>query len=230
MFGRSDQLVFRSYGRRRSRWRPPRWLVLLLAGTALGAGGVVWMQERYLPPRLSASASAELQRDFDQAERERQRLQGELGRVAKRLELALAEAKAAAEQLAGSRAAADRARDDLAATVALLPPDPRGGAVAVRAGRFVAQDGQLRYDLALTRDGPTGRPLAGILQLQMSGESARGAPATVEAKPVALSLGSHELVRGSLPLPDGFRPRQTTVRVLDRATGQPVGMRVLLVQ
>jgi hypothetical protein len=38
------------------------------------------------------------------------------------------------------------------------------------------------------------------------------------------------VVRGSLALPDGFRPRQTTVQVLDRPGGKLLGMRVILVK
>jgi len=64
----------------------------------------------------------------------------------------------------------------------------------------------------------------------VGGESERGAQTTVALKPIALSIGSHEIVRGSAPLPDGFRPRQTTVQVLDRVAGKPLGMRVMLVK
>jgi hypothetical protein len=48
-------------------------------------------------------------------------------------------------------------------------------------------------------------------------------------KPVDLSIGAHEVVRGSQPLPDGFRPRQVTIQVLERAGGRALGMRVMLV-
>jgi len=40
MFGKNKPVVFERYGRRRSRWRLPRWLLLLLAGIAIGAEGV----------------------------------------------------------------------------------------------------------------------------------------------------------------------------------------------
>src|SRR5439155_11951312 len=56
MFGQSKAVIFEPYGRRRSRRTVPRWLVLLLSGIVVGAGGVVFVQERYLPPRLSADA------------------------------------------------------------------------------------------------------------------------------------------------------------------------------
>ena len=57
-----------------------------------------------------------------------------------------------------------------------------------------------------------------------------GTPTSLKLKPIALNLGSHEVMRGSLPLPEGFKPRQTTVQVLDRAAGKPLGMRVLRVR
>jgi hypothetical protein len=37
------------------------------------------------------------------------------------------------------------------------------------------------------------------------------------------------VVRGSLALPEGFRPRQVSIQLLDREGGKLLGMRVLLV-
>ncbi|WP_428422115.1 hypothetical protein [Methylibium sp.] len=224
-------VVFDPYGRRRSSWRLPRWLVLLLTGIVLGAGGVVLVQERYLPPRLSASASTALRASFEQAEAERQRLQGELGDTSKRLEAALADRKGLADELATSRGTTEQLRKDVAAVVASLPPDPRGGAVEVRAGRFTADGAALAYDVILTRErAAAGKPLTGVLQFVVAGASARGTETTVSLKPVAISLGSHESLRGSVPLPEGFKPRQATVNVLDRVDGKLLGMRVMYVK
>ncbi|HJW11758.1 MAG TPA: hypothetical protein VJ598_08225 [Albitalea sp.] len=227
MFGSSKPVVFEPYGRRRSRWRLPRWLVLLLVGIALGAGGVVFVQERYLPKRLSADASAKLSSAFEQADADRQRLKTELGQTTQRLAAALGDKQSLSEQLATSRSTAERLRDDVASVVASLPPDPRGGGVEVRAGRFTAKGGVLAYDLVLTRERASAKPISGALQLVVAGDSARGAT-TVTLKPIALAIGSHEVVRGSQPLPDGFVARQATVQVT--ASGKPVGMRVMLVK
>ena len=207
----------------------PRWLLLMLLGLVAGAAAVVAVQERYLPPRLSAGASAELRSTFAQADAERLRLRAELGAANKRLETTLSEKKAVADELAASRLSAARLREDLASVVAALPPDPRDGAVAVRAGRFTAKGGWLHYDLVLTRERAAGKPMPGTLQLLVAGESERGTQATVTAQAIPLTVGSHEVVRGSLPMPDGFKPRQTTVQVLDRPAGRQLGMRVLLI-
>lgn len=230
MFGSSKPVVLQPYGRRRTRASVPRWLLLWLVGVAAGAGAVVWVQERYLPPRLSAEASAALRTAFDKADAERQRLAGELAGTAKRLDAALTEKKALGAELAGGRAVAERLQGDLAAVVAALPADPRGGSVEVRAARFSAQGGALGYDVVLTRERAAGKPLAGVMQLLVTGESARGGSSTVSLKPVAVAIGGHEVLRGSLPLPEGFKPLQTTIQVLDRAGGKVLGMRVLPVK
>jgi hypothetical protein len=79
MFGRSNKPVtFDPYAGRRKRRRVPSWLLLLLGGIGLGAGGLYYAQERYLPPRLSPADSARLQGAFDSADSARRRLEGEL--------------------------------------------------------------------------------------------------------------------------------------------------------
>ena len=231
MLGRSRPIPFNPYGRRRSGFRLPRWLVLLLLGAATGGAGVIVVQERYLPPRLSAPASVKLSAAFEQAEAERLRLKAELEATAKRLDSSLAEKKELSDDLAASRASTTQLREDLSSVVAALPPDPRGGAgVEVRAGRFAVKAGSLAYDVVLSRDRGTGKPMAGVLQLIVLGEGARGADVSVPLKPIALSIGNHQVVRGAVPLPDGVRPRQATIQVLDRAGGRLLGMRVILVK
>lgn len=230
MLSRFKPVSFDPHARRRTRWHVPRWLVLLLLGIAFGAAGVVFVQERFLPPRLSADAGDKLRSAFEQADAERLRLQAALGDVTKQLETAVADKQRASAELAVGRAMAERLRDDMTAVIDSLPPDPRGGSVEVRAGRFAAKGGALGYDVLLTRERQTAKPLTGVMQLILAGESARGGETTISLKPVELSIGSHAIVRGSQPLPAGFQPRQATVQVLDRAGGNALGMRVLLVK
>ena len=230
MLGHSKPIPFDPYGsRRRSRKGFPRWLLLLLSGIAIGAGGVVYVQERHMPPRLSAAESTRLQDAYAKADAERERLQRELADTSRRLQAALEDRKRTDAGLESTRAEATKLREELRSVVELFPTDPRGGRVEVRAGQFEAKAGRLAYGVVLTLERPGSTPMAGVMQLVVAGESARGTPATVSLEPVALSLDGHEVVRGSQPLPDGFRPRQTTVQILDRVGGKQLGMRVLLV-
>jgi hypothetical protein len=230
MFGRSKPVVI-SYGRRRTGPRVPRWLVLLAFGIAVGAGGLWLAQEKWLPPRLSADASRELRTNFDQADAERKSLAAQLAATTRELQAAQTTMQRQAQELAAPRAEAQKLRDDMAAIIAALPADPRGGTVEIRAGRFAAQGSALAYDLVLTRDAKVATtPLSAALQLNVLGLTPRGAETTIALKPVDISVGGHALVRGTLPLPDGVRPRQVTVQVLDAPGGKSLGMRIMLVK
>ena len=228
MLGRSKPVIFDPYARRRSRRLMPRWLLLLLVGAALGAGGVLYVQERVLPPRLTAAASAELQTSYEQADAERARLESDLGETRQRLEVALAEKQALATQLETTRRNAEQLRQDVTTLVDALPPDPRGGTVAVRAARFDMGDGNtLAYDVVLSRERPVGKALGAVIQFVVAGASAGD---SVTSEPKAISIGAYESVRGSLALPSGFKPRQVTVQVLDKPGGKLLGMRVMYVR
>lgn len=222
--------MFDSLGSNRSRRRAPGWLVLMLCSLLAGAGLVLYVQQRILPPRLSAEESTALRRDFDLADAERRQLKADLTQVRQQMQRGDAERRALDEQLASAQAQSRRLRDDLAAIVQALPPDPRGGSVEVRAGQFGVRAGALDYLVVLLREGRTSAPLNGSVQLTVSGESAHGAPSALTLPPIALSMLGHEVLRGSLPLPEGFKPRQATVQVLDKVAGKPLGMRVLLVR
>jgi len=230
MLGSSKPIPFDSYRGRRSRARVPRWFVLLLTGTALGAGAVVFVQERYLAPRLSATESQTLRTAFEGADAARLRLQGELTENARQLQTALADKKKLAEERSSIAAANDRLRLDMAALVAALPPDPRGGKVQVRAAQFVAKAGGVAYDVVLTRERGPSTPVNGVVQFVVAGVSARGVDTALSPQQVGVAMGAHEVVRGNLVLPEGFKPRQATIQVLDRSGGRSLGMRVLPVK
>ena len=228
MFGRSKPVVLFAHGR--AQRRVPRWLVLLVIGIAAGVAGVLFVQERVMPPRLSADESTKLRASFEKADNERMRLSTDLANATKRLETAVADRKRAVDEAAVSKQTTERQRLDLASLVASLPPDPRGGAIQVRAARFSAEGGNLVYDIVLSRDRSTpGKPLSGVMQLVVVGAGARGVETSVKLKPVAIVVGSFESVRGSLPLPDGFGARQASINLLDRPDGKLLGMRVMQV-
>jgi hypothetical protein len=226
MFGSSKPIPFDPYRSRRSRRGLPRWVVLLLLGIGVGAAAVLYVQERHLPPRLSADASTRLRASFERADAERQRLQAELTATADRLRGTLDENKRLASEVGARGEAVQRLRQDVASLVATLPPDPRNPPVAVRAARFEVQGDTLAYNVVLSRERAGKNPFGGVMQLVVAGASG-GANATVTLAPVPISLGLYDTVRGTLPLPQGLKPRQTTIQILDKVGGKLMGMRVM---
>ena len=226
MFGKSRPVVIDTYGSRRPRKRVPRWLVLLLFGLAAGVAGTIYVQERHLPPRLSAAESDSLRTDLARAEAERSRLERELAETSKGLDTALADARRLTDELAAGNQTSARLRDDVSFLVAALPADPRGSAVEIRAARFRSNRNALEYEIALAQPG-RGKASGGQIELVVSGDSARAGPTTVSLDPVALPATATAVVRGKAALPEGFVPSQCAVRVLDRPGGQLLGMRLL---
>jgi hypothetical protein len=204
----------------------PRWLLLTLLGIGLGAGGVLFLQERYLPPRLCAEASAELRESFERADAERQRLQTELAATSGRLRTTLDENKRLAAEVSARGETVQRLRQDITALVESLPPDPRNAPVAVRAARFDVAGDTLTYNVVLSRERAGTSPFGGVMQLVVTGASGRAGD-TVTLEPVPISVGLYDTVRGTLPLPQGFKPRQTTIQVLDKVGGKLMGLRVI---
>lgn len=231
MFGRSKPVVFEPHGYRRGRsWKIPRWLLILLLGILVGVGGLLYMQEEYGPQRLTAAESQRLQGTLDQTESERQRLQEELASTTRQLEGALAEGKTLTEQLAESRGSVEGLQQDIELFLQALPPDPRGGPTEIRAARFYQDGGRLGYHVVITRDRPGDRPYRGVMQFVVAGSRPSGAETHVTLDPIEVSLPAYVHLRGSVPLPDGFTPRETTVRVMDSVGGATRAMRVLYVR
>jgi hypothetical protein len=230
MFGSRKAVTFDPYRGRRRR-KLPTWLLLLLFGIALGIAAVITVQQKLLPPRLTVADSQALRESFTQADAERERLLRERDGLQQQLDKTNAEARKRETALSAAQSAADRARSDMAVLLAALPPDPRAAQnpVEVRAGRVTARRGSLDYEVVLTRR-KTARPLAGVMQIVVAGASSGGKPTTLTMEPVVLSVEGHEVVSGSMRLPDDFTPRQTTVQVLDRPAGRLLGMRVLNVE
>lgn len=229
MLGQFKPVAFEPYGRRRASYRPPRWLMLLLAGAAAGVAGVLVVQERLLPPRLSASESGALRASLEQTEAERARLATELAATSKQLQAAQAERASATADLAADRERTKNSRADIEFLIGSLPPDPRGGAVEVRAAKLTRQRGALGYEVLLTRGKGADAPFAGVMQFVVTGLTG-GVERNLTLEPIKVNVGAHQSLRGSLALPDSFTPKLTTIHVLERVGSRPIGMRVLYVQ
>jgi len=245
MLGNFKPVAFEPSGRRRSSWRMPQWLVMLLLGAAAGVAGVLLVQQRVLPPRLSAGESTALRAQLAQAEQERDRARAEAATAVQQRDAATVERKAAVDELAADRERTRTARADQEFLIASLPPDPRAGVVEVRAARFTRERGALNYEVLLTRGKGAALiggkspakggdaagnlpPLAGVMQFVVAGQSGSG-ERHLTLEPIKINLGSHQSLRGSVPLPENFTAKQTTIGVFDRVGGKQLGMRVLFV-
>jgi len=80
----------------------------------------------------------------------------------------------------------------------------------------------------LTRAKAGNPPLSVVMQFVVTG-MAGGVERHITVEPIKVSVGAHQSLRGSVPLPDAFAPRRATISVLDRPGGKQLGMRVMYV-
>ncbi len=223
MFGRSQRAVFKPsvyQPGQRSR-RMPRWLVLLLVGIGLGAGGVLFLQTNYGPQRLTVEQSEQLHSELSAANLDRQRLQSLLEEATQQRDAN----KATHEKLTADLAAANKKIESLTQELVLfqdaMPPDPRGGNLGIRSASFKRQPGQLDYRVLVMREDRQGAaPFKGSLTFAIDGTYPNGRSGTVTPEGPQLNVDRYDFATGQLTLPDGFTPRVVVLRVLDGAQKQ----------
>ncbi|WAI83397.1 MULTISPECIES: DUF6776 family protein [Achromobacter] len=217
MFGRSQRAVFKPsvYQPGQRTRRLPRWLVLLLVGIALGAGGVLFLQTNYGPQRLTVEQSESLHTDLSASNLERQRLQTQLEEATQQRDANKAGHEKLTTELADARARIDTLNKELVLFQDAMPPDPRGGNLGIRSASFKRGTGQLGYQVLVMREEPSGAPFQGTLTFAIEGNYPNGRAATITPEGPALNVDRYDYALGELTLPDGFNPRVVVLRVMD---------------
>jgi len=213
---------------RRSR-RMPRWLVLLLFGIIVGAGGLWLLQTSYGPQRLTVLESRQLSDEVNRLMQDSLRLQNELDKLEHDLAQERSNQASMATELARAQAALEPLEADIALFTAAMPPDPRGGPIGVHAASFTRRGNQLTYHVLIMQDNANRQAFTGKLTMAAEGRHANGRVETLTLDAQAVSLGRYQHITGEAALPAGFVATRVTVRVLDSEERQRA-MRILNVR
>ncbi|GAB1577724.1 membrane protein [Bordetella petrii] len=231
MFGRSQRPAFKPsvYQPGKRTRRMPRWLVLLLIGIGLGAGGVLFLQANYGPPRLTAEQSEQLQSELNAANLDRQRLRTQLEEATKQRDSNQASNTQLTTDLAQARSRIQELTQEFQVFQDAVPPDPRGTDIGVRSGSFSRDPGKLDYQVLLMRDKADAPTFKGTLHLAVQGVYRNGRSGTIELDPIEVSLGRYQVAQGTAEMPEGFTPRSVRIQVLDPSQRQQA-MRIYYVR
>ena len=101
----------------------PRWLVLLLVGIGLSAGGVLFLQTNYGPQRLTVEQSEQLHSELSAANLERQRLQSQLEETTQQRDANKTGHEKLTSDLAEARSKIDALNKELVLFQDAMPPD-----------------------------------------------------------------------------------------------------------
>jgi hypothetical protein len=208
-----------AYGYSRRSRGIPRWLLLLITGIVLGAGGVLFLQRSYGPQRLTIEQSEQLRTDLNTANMENQRLTAESKKIHETLAQAQKNEKAARDQMEQSRKHAADMQAGVADLIDAIPADPRGGNPGIRAVDAVLGEDGLQYQLLLIQDIPEGETdapnLHGTVKLVAMGSYPNGNRGYQDMATQPLDMGRYTVIKGDwTDMPKGFRPFQITVQIM----------------
>lgn len=231
MFGRQKRHVFKptAYGATRRPRRIPRWLVLMLTGIVLGAGGLLFLQKSYGPPRLTVEQSEQLHYDLNSLGMDKQRLQSALTKATRELAEATAKLESQGKALTQARTQLDQQKDDIAMFANAMPADPRGTSPGIRAASFSTSDNKLAYQILVMQDADKTALFSGNAEFTIAGRHGNGRSGNITLPPFDLSLERYVHVEGEVDLPAGFRPRQVTIKIRHDDAEKVVATRTLIV-
>lgn len=231
MFGSPKRHTFKptAYGTTRRQRRIPRWLVLMLTGVVLGAGGLLFLQKSYGPVRLTVEQSEQLHYDLNSVNMDRQRLQSELNRQNRELTDIRTQLNERTEALTKAQAKIKTLETDVAMFAAAMPDDPRGSSPGVRAASFVAENDALNYRILVMQEEGKTDLFTGQVQLVVAGRYANRKSGHIDLPKFDISLERYTHAEGTAALPEGFSPRQVTIQIMPPDSDKVVATRTIRV-
>ena len=212
--------------------RLPSWLILLLLGILLGAGGVLMLQSSYGPKRLTTVDSQKLTDELNSATLERQRIQTKLDEQTRLLERAREETdkliKPLKDELAAATALIDPLKEQLSAFIQTLPFDARFGPIGISTANFFQEKAgiKLTYLIWLLQEKADRPVVNGQLEISFEGGYLDGRNETITLPRQNFKLGHYLHITGQTEVPRGFTARKTNVRLFDTDGKRQITWRV----
>lgn len=225
----SKRPVFKptAYGHSRRKRRIPRWLVLMITGMILGAGGLLFIQKSYGPPMLTVEQSQQLHDELNRVKTENQRLQSQIGLAERERDESLAQVDSFKNRLENHDSIVSTLEKDLALFANSIPADPRGTSPGIRAAELVNNKGSLDYNILIMQDEDKKDDFKGTMKLSVQGRYPNGRTGHVELDPIDIHLERYTHAQGSAELPAGMTARQVTIQVFPKDSQRAAAMRVI---
>lgn len=224
------------YDTRRGSRGLPGWLILLLIGILLGAGGVLFLQASYGEKRLSLAETQKLTEELKNLSIEKQTLQKQVDTSQKVLDTEIGvrdeKIKQLTHRLSTVEALLGPLREQLNLFAQTLPFDARYGPIGVSTSLFTQEKNstKLSYLVWLLQENAQKPEFKGWLELSFEGRHANGRLETITPARIAVRVNHFLHVTGTTDLPPGFTATRANAKVLSEDGKRQVTWRVLPVQ
>lgn len=225
----SKRPVFKptAYGHTRRKRRIPRWLVLMITGMVLGAGGLLFIQKSYGPPMLTVEQSQLLHDELNSAKAENQRLLSQITLAERERDDSLTQVDSIKDRLERHDSIVSGLEQDIQLFANAMQADPRGTSPGIRAAELVNAEGQLEYTILLMQDKDDAPEFKGTMSFNVMGRYPNGRTGYIDLDPIDIKLGRYLHAQGSVDLPSGMTARQVTIQVYPEGSQRAAAMRII---
>lgn len=228
----SKRPVFKptAYGHGRRKRRIPRWLVLMITGMVLGAGGLLFIQKSYGPPKLTVEQSQNLHDEINSVKAESQRLQSQITLAERERTESLAKVESIQGSLENHDSIVNALKNDITLFADAMPADPRNTSPGIRAATLKNDEGKLGYTVLLMQDGEDTPMFKGTMNFNVMGRYPNGRNGYIDLDPIEVEFGRYEHAQGSVELPSSMVARQVTIQIFPEGSQREAARRIINVQ
>ena len=228
----SKRPVFKptAYGHGRRKRRIPRWLVLMITGMVLGAGGLLFIQKSYGPPKLTVEQSQNLHDEINSVKAENQRLQSQITLAERERTESLAKVESIQGSLENHDSIVNALKNDITLFAKAIPADPRNTSPGIRAADLLNDDGKLDYTVLLMQDSEDAPVFKGTMNFNVMGRYPNGRTGYIDLDPIDVELGRYVHAQGAVELPSGMVARQVTIQIFPEGSQRAAAKRIINVQ
>lgn len=225
----SKRPVFKptAYGYTRRKRRIPRWLVLMITGMVLGAGGLLFIQKSYGPPMLTVEQSQLLHDELNSAKAENQRLQSQIVLAERERDESSSQVESISSRLERHDSIVSALEKDLTLFANAMPADPRGTSPGIRAAELTNNNGQLDYNILLMQKSKDEPEFKGTMHFNVMGRYPNGRTGYIDLEPIPVQLGHYTHAQGTIDLPAGITARQVTIQIFPENSQRAAAMRII---
>lgn len=217
------------YSARRKR-RIPRWLVLMVTGIVIGAGGLLFIQKSYGPPILTVEQSRQLHDELNNIRAENQRLQSQIALAERERDESQSAETSIKTRLAQHDSIVSALEKDIEFFANAMPADPRGTSPGIRAADFKNANGSLEYAILIMQNEANAPEFKGTISLNVMGRYPNGRTGHIDLEPIPISFGRYIQADGAATLPSGMTARQITIQVFPEGSQKAAAMRIINVR
>lgn len=228
----SKRPVFKptAYGHGRRKRRIPRWLVLMITGMVLGAGGLLFIQKSYGPPKLTVEQSQQLYDEINSVKAENQRLQSQVTLAERERTDSLTQVESIQDRLENHDSIVNGLKNDITLFAKAMPADPRNTSPGIRAADLINSDGELNYTVLLMQDSADAAEFKGTMNFNVMGRYPNGRTGHIDIDPIDVDFGHYIHTQGTAELPSGMTARQVTIQIFPEGSQRAAAKRIINVQ